>query len=156
MKKLLLAVAAFAMTAPAFAASSTTSRHETAALIGLQWNFGVNTPELVLGVRSTNIRPSGTVTGVKFDVAIPLSATDWQKPTVRVLGVGGRRNALAEAGLGYSFTSSSIVIGAGVQAPFVNGGFNFAPGSSVMPYFGVNSFNRPKKPKTTTTIFSPI
>ncbi len=156
MKKLLLAAAAIVTTAPAFAAPYTyvtTSRHETAALVGLQWNFGSSTPELVLGVRTTNIRPSGAVSGVKFDVAIPLNA-NWQKPTVRVLGVGGRRNALAEAGLGYSFASSSIVIGAGVQGPFVSGGFNYAPGSSVMPYFGVNSFNRPKKPKK--SVVNPI
>ena len=156
MKKLLLAGAAVLAVTPALSDSlhsitTTTARTETAALIGLQWNFGTSAPEIVLGFRTTNIRPSGSVWGGKFDVAIPLDADKWRRPTVRVLGVGGRRDVLAEAGLGYSFASSSIVIGAGVQAPFVNVGVNFTPGSTVMPYFGVNSFTRPKGPKKTTT-----
>jgi hypothetical protein len=153
MKKHIAAAAAILACGPAMAAPAQTvysTRHEVAALIGLQWNFSSSAPELVLGARATSTKSSDRVNGVKFDIAIPLSEAKWTKPTVRVLGVVGNRDVLGEAGVGYSFAASSFVLAAGVQGPFVNAGVNYLIGSSLMPYIGVNSFNRPRKAKKTT------
>lgn len=149
MKKVFMAAGVMAALSTSALASapltivSTTSRTETVVFAGIQWNFGSSTPELVLGARTTRSTDTHSVFGGKIDIAIPLDEKAWRMPTLRILGLGGSCDVQGEAGVGYSFATSSPLFALGVQAPYANAGLNYSIGGKLSPYIGLNSLRKP-------------
>lgn len=113
------------------------------AFIGIQWNFGASSPELVVGARTTRSNATSTVFGGKFDIAFPLNGKTWNQPTVRLLGLGGSCDVQGEAGVGYGFAANAPLFAVGVQAPFSTAGVNYSVPNKFAPYIGVNSLRKP-------------
>lgn len=126
-------------------------RSETVVFGGIQWNFGASKPELVAGVRTTQSDRTSRVTGVKFDVAIPLDSVAWKAPTFRVMGLAGSCDVQGELGLGWSFATNKPLFALGVQAPYSTAGINYTVANSFSPYVGVNSLRSPACAFRTTT-----
>ena len=148
MKKLLIGgvlLSVFSVQAQAGTTVTTTlhKRSETVAFGGIQWNFGASSPELVLGVRTTQSNRTSNVTGAKFDVAIPLDSKAWTMPTFRAMGLAGSCDVQGEAGLGWSFATNNPLLAVGVQAPFSTAGINYTISGSFAPYLGANSLRKP-------------
>jgi hypothetical protein len=155
MKKLLIgSVLRSVCGVQAQATSLTTTLHkrsETVVFGGLQWNFGASSPELVLGVRTTQSNRTSNVTGAKFDVAIPLDSKAWTMPTFRAMGLAGSCDVQGEAGLGWSFAANKPLFALGVQAPYSTAGINYTIPGSVAPYAGINSLHKPACAYKTTS-----
>jgi hypothetical protein len=118
-------------------------RSETVIFGGIQWNFGASKPELVAGVRATQSSRTSNVTGVKFDVAIPLDSNTWTMPTFRAMGLAGSCDVQGELGLGWSFATNKPLFALGVQAPYSTAGINYTIANSFAPYVGVNTLRKP-------------
>lgn len=139
--------------------SSTYGWRSNAALrfsIGVQWNFGTMTPEVVAAFRRTETRPHQQVYGGQVDLAYPINfAQPLQWPTVRALGLAGNRDAIGQAGLGVQLGSGAPVLALGIQGPYSTAGVNYVTGQGFQPYFGVNSFARAVAPRLVTTGTTP-
>jgi len=148
-KTALLALFCFMQLAPQWAVagaplpppSQYSGKSETVFSLGIQFDFGDMQPEIVGAVRRTKTDESNDVYGGKLDVAIPILGDDNFKPTVRALGLLGTPDFQGEAGLGFDFASQQALVGAGVQAPYVNGGLNLQFDGELHPYIGVNSYD---------------
>lgn len=124
------------------AGGSASSNTETVGFLGLQWNFGSNAPELILGLRHTNTQADDRVYGGKVDLAFPLGK-DLFTPTVRVLGLAGNVDFQGELGMGIDTRSMSPLLAIGLQVPYANLGANYVFGDGFRPYVGFNSLERP-------------
>ena len=118
------------------------SGSQTAAFVGLQWNFGEATPELTGGVRYLTSNDNGLVYGAQADVALPLMSSSFG-PTIRLLGLAGNEDVQAQAGVGYDFASALPLLAVGVQASYFTAGANIELGGDVNPYFGLNTLAKP-------------
>lgn len=118
------------------------SSSQTAAFIGLQWNFGSQSPEVTGGVRYLTSNEDGLVYGAQADAALPLMG-DAFAPTIRLLGLAGNTDIQAQAGVGYDFGSSLPLLAVGAQTAYVSGGANIELGGAVNPYLGVSTLARP-------------
>jgi len=132
--------------------TSTSSASEIQFLGGLQWNFGTNAPELVLGFRETRTSSSDEVVGGKLDLEFPLNAHFLDAFTIRGMGLAGDRDVQGEFGLGLSGFDFKPLLAGGIQGPYVNGGVNYIFGTGFEPYLGANSLSRPHKPNTHTSL----
>lgn len=127
-------------------------RAETRVMGGVQWNFGTSTPELVVGVRRIETRQNDTTIGGKFDIAIPLNSDAFKAPIVRLMAVGGNRDVQGEFGFGLKLMEWKAVVGAGVQAPYTNGGVNYIFNDGLNPYLGFNTLKKPTAPASSRAI----
>jgi hypothetical protein len=118
------------------------SGSQTAAFVGLQWNFGAATPEITAGVRYLTSGDNGFVYGAQADAALPLMG-DQFGPTIRLLGLAGNADVQAQAGVGYDFAAALPLIAVGAQTQYFTAGANIELGGSVNPYFGLNTLTKP-------------
>lgn len=114
--------------------------NDTAFSIGIQYDFGDMQFDLVGAARATKTDTDNDVTGGKVDLTITLTG-DNHAPTLRAMGLAGSTDVQGEAGFGYDFGKSQPLIGAGVQGPYVNGGFNYYFGTILAPYLGLNTLD---------------
>jgi len=120
-------------------------RRTDAVFVGINWNFGAKSPELVLGFRGLRTNTSKKSDGYQLDLVLPFSSTI-SFDRVRLSYVGGQRSALGQLGLGYSFAQKSFLGNVALQAPYVTAGVDYLFSGSVLPYVGVNSLGRPRVP----------
>lgn len=115
---------------------------------GMQWNFGDSRPELVVGVRRSETHASSRVTGGKADLAVPLTTKVAEiKPVLRVMGLYGNRDVQAEFGLGVRAIDWQPLVGAGIQVPYANVGFNYVYRDGFKAYAGANTLTRAPAPR---------
>ncbi len=119
---------------------------ETRVMGGVQWNFGSSSPELVLGVRRIETRQNDSALGGKLDIAIPLNLVTFKTPIIRLMAIGGNRDVQGEFGFGLKLMEWKAVVGAGIQAPYTNGGVNYIFNDGLNPYFGFNTLKKPASP----------
>lgn len=88
---------------------------------GLVWNLEdkfSSLPKFTIGFRSLRVESNNTVDGgdisARFDFANGINFDSW-----RFSYVGGKRDALANIGLGYSMSKKSILSTFGIQAPYL-------------------------------------
>lgn len=124
---------------PSAAASAVQS---TQIYAGLRWNFGVQKPALVTGVRFTNTSVSGLVLGAKLDAAFTLGGDSFA-PVVRLLGVGGSTLVQGEAGFGIDTATMSPLFAGGIQFPYASFGANISPKGYIAPYVELNALSAP-------------
>lgn len=104
------------------AGSSTGSRWDTRAFVGLAVSFGTGdySPKggvhLTAGVRRTNIAADNNVYGAELHASINL--LEWKDIQIRGLGLFGNRNVLGNAGLGFDVFKLTPLAVAGVQIPY--------------------------------------
>lgn len=136
---------------PTTVVQGSASRTDHRALIGVSWTFGNKVvPELVAGFRSVKTKDSGKSSGVGLDLTFPLSGgIAFDK--LRLKGIDGRNDAQGELGFGYSFLGGGWLFTAGVQVPYLNGGADFLANGGWVPYIGINSQGRYKKPSLQST-----
>lgn len=123
------------------------SNSETRFFGGMQWSFGNNAPELIMGVQRIETRTDETVFGGKFDFSLPLTGPKKFDPTVRVLGVAGNRDAQGEAGFGIQLSRLDPLLAIGANFPYINGGMNIYRAQGVAPYAGITTLGRLAPPK---------
>lgn len=127
------------------------NRTETKGYAGLAWTLGSNkkssvTPEVVVGVRSVRVKANDRVTN-GADLSARFSLVDgFSFDSVRLSYVGGTRNTLGNVGVGYSFSSNSVLSTFAVQAPYLRLGMDYDFSSSkIIPYIDVLSLGKPKR-----------
>lgn len=128
------------------------SNSDTALSIGIQYDFGDMQLALVAAARSTKTDTGNDVTGAKLDLSIPLTGGT-HAPTIRAMGLAGSTDVQGEIGVGYDFGNSQPLLGAGVQAPYSNGGINYYLNGIFAPYLGINTL---KDAPSKNVEFSPV
>lgn len=132
--------------------TGSTSRTENRALLGINWTFGSKAvPELVLGFRSMKIKTNGDASGAGVDLTFPLANGTIAFDKVRLKGIDGRYDGQGELGVGYSMIANSFLLTGGVQLPYVVGGADYLIYGGWVPYVGVNTVDRYRKPSLNTT-----
>ncbi len=116
---------------------------ETRVFVGLQWNFGNDRPEIMLGVRHTETDSDDSVIGGKFDIALPFDLANF-RPTIRLLALAGNRDLQGEAGLGIQTSDWKPLIAVGAQLPFLDFGANYVFDEAFKPYIGLDSLKKPE------------
>jgi hypothetical protein len=127
------------------------SRTNNEAFLGIVWTFGGKiVPELTLGLRSVKTKSSGSTSGAGLDFTFPISnGIAFDK--VRLMAIDGRQNAQGELGVGYSVLSSSLLVTGGVQIPYLTAGVDYLLKDGFVPYVGINTLARYKKPNPGVT-----
>jgi len=94
---------------------------------GLVWNLEdkfSSLPKFTIGFRSLRVESNNTVDGgdvsARFDFANGIVLDSW-----RFSYVGGKRDSLANIGLGYSMNKKSILSTFGIQVPYLRLGTDF-------------------------------
>ncbi len=160
MKKSIYSLALAAMLACTTAVAGTTyslvgsgSKTQTQGYVGLNWSLGGGaTPALVLGVSRAKVKTNGDTTGANLSFLVNLSGGG--EPAKIKLGyLNGSKNTLqSELGVGYNFLKSTPLIGAGLNAPYVNLGVDWNFGEGFDPYATLRSQGAFKKPTGTTCV----
>ncbi|WP_114965937.1 hypothetical protein [Alkalilacustris brevis] len=141
MRTAAIIAAALIAVAPAAASAqvgSSNANTETRAFVGLNWAFGAGPPRAdgVLGVARVRTKANDNSRGVRASVNIGLT-DGFSFRGVRLTGMTGKNNAMAEAGVG--FGNDGLFGTAGFWAPHVHGGADFNFGGGVEGYFGLHS-----------------
>jgi hypothetical protein len=158
-KALRVLLCAASSLAPGFAAAGVApppptviggSHTETRAYAGLAWALGgkkqAARPDLVVGAQSLKVKTNdrvnnGSDISARFSLVSGLSFD-----SIRLSVVGGERQALANAGVGYSFGSQSLFGTLAVQGPYSRAGVDYEFASSGWrPYVELLTIGKPKK-----------
>jgi hypothetical protein len=135
-------------TAPSIASGGSAYRVDNRAYAGLSWQLdGANglIPDFILGARSLNINSSNSVNGADFNVRLRYKGVI-SFDSVRLSYVGGSREFMGNAGLGYSFTNSDILGTVAAQAAYSRLGVDYLFNKgSIKPYLEGNSLYAPKQ-----------
>ena len=138
----------YTCTAPSIASGGSAYRVDNRAYAGLSWGLdGANglIPDLILGARSLNVNSSNSVNGADFNVRLRYKG-DISFDSVRVSYVGGSRDFMGNAGLGYSFTNNDILGTVAAQAAYTRLGVDYLFNKgSIKPYLEGNSLYAPKQ-----------
>lgn len=126
------------------------SRTNNEVFLGIGWSFGEKTiPELTFGLRSVKTKSNGNSNGVGLDFTFPISnGITFDK--VRLQAIDRRRDVQGLLGAGYSARSSSFLLTAGVQVPYLTAGVDYLFKGGFAPYVGINTLGRYKQPDVTT------
>jgi len=137
----------YACTTPSVTASSSNYRIDNRAYAGLSWSLDGGkgfVPDLILGARSLNVNSSDTVNGADFNIRLSYKGAV-SVDSVRLSYVGGSREFMGNAGLGYSFAQDSIFGTAAAQAAYSRLGVDYLFGKETFnPYLEGNSLYAPK------------
>ena len=134
---------------------SSASRTDNRVYAGLSWELNGSNgliPDLVLGARSLNVNSSNSVNGADLNMRIRYK-NDISFDSVRLAYVGGSRNILGNAGLGYSLTNNDVFATAAAQSAYsrLGGDYQFSK-ESINPYLEGNSLYSPKAVPQNATV----
>lgn len=138
----------YTCTAPAISDGGSSYRVDNRAYAGLSWELdGGNgfIPDLIVGARSLNVNSSNTVNGADFNVRLRYKGSV-SFDSVRLSYVGGSREFMGNAGLGYSFSNSDILGTVAAQAAYSRLGVDYLFNkATIKPYLEGNSLYSPKQ-----------
>lgn len=150
----ILAQNAMAAQAPICDTYSSANRTETRAYAGLSWELNGSNgfiPDLVLGVRSLNVTSSNVVNGADFNLRMRYK-NQVSLDSVRLSYVGGSRQFMGNAGIGYSLSNQNMFATVAGQSAFSRLGVDYQFGKeSFNPYLEGNSLYSPKEVPQTVT-----
>ena len=140
--------------------TSSASRTDNRVYAGLSWELNGSNgfiPDLVLGARSLNVNSSNAVNGADLNIRIRYK-NDISFDSVRLAYVGGSRDILGNAGLGYSTTNNGVFATAAAQSAYSRLGGDYQFGKeSFNPYLEGNSLYSPKAvPQTVSGCSAPL
>lgn len=156
-----LAIAVFAVTeyamagTPVVPVTTVTGTEDTRVGIGLRFEFGDNTAQVVGTVRHTYTNTDNNVTGALAELAVPIFPNTNFAPKIRALGAFGNTTFQGEAGIGYDFANQQPLIGVGIQGPYVEAGANYLFDGQFHPYIGVDTYSGAPG-ATSTTVVVPV
>ena len=126
---------------------SSSYRVDNRVYAGLVWNLDGSSgfvPDLVLGARSLNVNSSNSVSGADLNVRLTHNAAMFLD-SIRLSYVGGTREVMGNAGLGYSFTGANLLGTVAAQAAYSRVGADWIfSKNAAKPYIEVNSLYAPK------------
>ena len=138
----------YTCTAPSISEGGSAYRVDNRAYAGLSWELdGGNgfIPDLIVGARSLNVNSSNTVNGADFNVRLRYKGSV-SFDSVRLSYVGGSREFMGNAGLGYSFTNSDFLGTVAAQAAYSRLGVDYLfTKGALKPYLEGNSLYSPKQ-----------
>jgi len=118
-------------------------RSENQAFVGIVLTFdkGEVQPKISAGLRRILVQGNDQVKGAEINFST--APTDFAQSTMRVLGLAGKRDVMANIGLGLDLADNSILVNGGVQVPYLRASVDFKPRDGAMiPQIEVNSFGR--------------
>ena len=128
---------------------------DTRVGIGLRFEFGDNTVQVVGSVRHTYTNTDNNVTGALAEIAVPVFPDTNFAPKVRAMGTFGNTTFQGEAGIGYDFANQQPLIGVGIQGPYVEAGANYLFDGQFHPYIGVDTYSGAPGATSTTVLLPP-
>jgi hypothetical protein len=121
---------------------------ENRAYAGLVWTLQDKMsaiPDLTLGFRSLRVKSTDSVNGVEVSTRIKLKE-GISLDSTRLSYLGGERNVLGNVGLGYSFSSASLLGTIAVQGPYMRVGSDYQFSKrNFLPYLEVLTLGNPNK-----------
>lgn len=127
---------------------------DTRVGIGLRFEFGDNTAQVVGSVRHTYTNTDNNVTGALAEIAVPIFPNTNFAPKARAMGLIGNTTVQGELGIGFDFANQQPLIGAGIHGPYVEAGANYLFDGQFHPYIGVDTYGGAPA-ATSTTVFLP-
>ena len=140
---------------------STSSRTDNRIYAGLSWQLnGSNgfVPDIIFGARSLNVNSDNAVSGADFNLRLNIKK-DISLDSMRLSYVGGSRDLLGNAGLGYSFTNSGIFATAAAQSAYSRLGADYQFGNEKFtPYLEINTLYSPNEElaRVSTSCTNPV
>ncbi len=128
---------------------------DTRVGIGLRFEFGDNTAQVVGSVRHTYTYTDNNVSGALAELAVPIFPNTNFAPKVRAMGLFGNTTFQGEAGFGYDFANQQPLIGVGIHGPYVEAGANYLFDGQFHPYVGVDTYGGAPV-ATVTTVVPPL
>ncbi len=127
--------------------SSSSYRIDNRIYAGLSWTLGASSnsyiPDFLLGARSLNVNSNNNVYGADINLRVGYKDA-LSFDSVRVAYVGGTRDLMGNAGLGYSFNKNDIFATAAAQASYSRIGLDYQLGNGEFnPYIEGNSLAKP-------------
>jgi hypothetical protein len=127
--------------------SSSSYRVDNRIYAGLSWTLGESRnsfmPDFLLGIRSLNVNSNNNVYGADINLRVGYKDT-LSFDSVRAAYVGGTRDVMGNAGLGYSFNKTGVFATAAVQASYSRLGLDYHIGNNEFtPYIEGNSLAKP-------------
>lgn len=119
------------------------NRSENQAFIGvvLSLDKGEVHPKISAGLRHILVEGNDHVTGGEINFST--APTDISQTTVRVLALTGKRDIMANIGLGYDLADNSILVNGGVQVPYLRASVDYKPKNAAFkPQIEVNSYGK--------------
>lgn len=119
------------------------SRYENQAFVGivLTMNKGEVQPKVSAGLRRILVQGNDQVKGAEINFST--APTDFAQSTVRVLGLAGKRDVMANIGLGLDLADNSVLVNGGVQVPYLRASVDYKPKDGAMiPQIEVNSYGK--------------
>ena len=130
---------------------------ENRAYAGLVWTLQEKMstiPDLTLGFRSLRVKSTDSVNGVEVSTRIKLKE-GISLDSTRMSYVGGERNALGNVGLGYSFSSASLLGTLAFQGPYMRVGSDYQFSKrNFLPYLEVLTLDNPNKVQSKSSSIS--
>lgn len=118
-------------------------RSENQAFVGIVLTFdkGEVHPKISAGLRRILVQGNDQVKGAEINFST--APTDLAQSTVRVLGLTGKRDVMANIGLGLDLADNSVLVNGGVQVPYLRASVVYKPKDGAMiPQIEVNSYGR--------------
>jgi hypothetical protein len=140
---------------------SSSSRTDNRIYAGLSWQLnGSNgfVPDIIFGARSLNVNSDNAVSGADFNLRLNIKK-DISLDSMRLSYVGGSRDLLGNAGLGYSFTNSGIFATAAAQSAYSRLGADYQFGNEKFtPYLEINTLYSPNEEsaRVSTSCTNPV
>lgn len=116
---------------------------------GLVWELGGQhgmKPDIVFGVRSLSVKNIDSVSGGDANLRFRIKDSSLSLDSARLAYVSGKPSALANAGLGYSFTHSSPIVTGAVQGGYLRLSSDYLFNQNKFQFFGeLNTLKKPEK-----------
>lgn len=133
--------------APSGSGVGASKRRDNQLYAGLSWSFDKKPskmPDFVVGLRSVTVSSSDKVQGADFSLRLRY-AGDISADSIRLSYVGGKRDMLANIGVGYSMSEKSPLLTGAIQGSYLRVGTDFAVGvNKFSPYMDAISLKAPK------------
>jgi len=119
------------------------SRYENQAFFGivLTMDKGEVQPKISAGLRRILVEGNDHVTGAEINFTT--APSDLGNTTLHLVGLAGKRNLMANVGLGYNVADNNVLVNGGVQVPYLRAFVDYNPKTQgLTPQFEVNSYGK--------------
>lgn len=119
------------------------SRYENQAFVGivLTMNKGEVQPKVSAGLRRILVQGNDHVTGAEINFTT--APSDLGNTTLHLVGLAGKRDVMANIGLGYNVADNNLLVNGGVQVPYLRAFVDYNPKTQgLTPQFEVNSYGK--------------
>jgi len=119
---------------------------ETRAYVGLNWKLGTSPgmPNVILGVRSVKVKTNDDLSnGADLSMQFTM-VSGFQFDRVRLLGIGGTRDAFYGFGMGYNYGVRSWLFSGAAGLPYARLIGDYTLSNGLDGYFQIETLAKPK------------